>query len=120
MLFMNRTELIEAIAEKTGFARKDVEKTVKVLIGEVIEKVANKEKVQVAGLGTFEARNRAERVGKNPHTGEKLKIAAVTAPAFKAGKAHTGEKLKIAAVTAPAFKAGKAFKKAVAEKNATK
>ena len=48
---MNRTELIEAIAEKTGFARKDVEKTVKVLIGEVIEKVANKEKVQVAGLG---------------------------------------------------------------------
>ena len=81
---MNRTELIEAIAEKTGFARKDVEKTVKVLIGEVIEKVANKEKVQVAGLGTFEARNRAERVGKNPHTGEKLKIAAVTAPAFKA------------------------------------
>ena len=95
---MNRTELIEAIAEKTGFSRKDVEITVKALIGEVIENVANKEKVQVAGLGTFEARNRAERVGKNPHTGEKLKIAAVTAPAFKAGKA---------------------FKKAVAEKNAT-
>lgn len=96
---MNRTGLINAVAEKTGFSKKDVEKTVKALIGEVIEKVANKEKVQVAGLGTFEARNRAARAGKNPHTGEAITIAAVTAPAFKAGKA---------------------FKKAVAEKNAKK
>jgi DNA-binding protein HU-beta len=92
---MNRTELITVVAEKTGFARKDVEKTIKVMIDEVIDTVAKKEKVQLTGFGTFEAREHAARIGKNPHTGEELKIAAVTVPAFKAGKG---------------------FKKAVAEK----
>ena len=92
---MNRAELIAVVAEKTGFTHKDVEKIVKVMLGEVIDTVAKKEKVQLTGFGTFEAREHAARIGKNPHTGEELKIAAVTVPAFKAGKG---------------------FKKAVAEK----
>ncbi len=92
---MNRTELIAAVAEKTGVEKKIVEKTVRALMAEVTERVANKEKVQLAGFGTFEARARAARTGRNPHTGKKITIAAVTVPAFKAGKS---------------------FKKAVAEK----
>ena len=83
---MNRTELIAAVAEKTGVEKKIVEKTVRVFLAEVTERVANKEKIQLAGFGTFEARNRAARTGRNPHTGKEVKIAAVTTPAFKAGK----------------------------------
>ena len=83
---MNKTELIAVVAEKTGVEKKAVEKTVRALLAEVTERVANKEKVQLAGFGTFEARNRAARTGRNPHTGKEIKIAPVTAPAFKAGK----------------------------------
>ena len=82
---MNRTELITAVAEKTGVEKKIVDKTIRALLTEVMERVANKEKVQLAGFGTFEARARAARTGRNPHTGKEVKIAAVTAPAFKAG-----------------------------------
>ena len=87
--------MIAVVAEKTGFTHKDVEKTVKVMLGEVIDTVAKKEKVQLSGFGTFEARERASHRGKNPHTGEEIIIEAVTVPGFKAGKG---------------------FKKAVAEK----
>jgi Bacterial nucleoid DNA-binding protein len=83
---VNRTELIAAVAEKTGVEKKIVEKTVRAFLVEVTERVANKEKVQLAGFGTFEARNRAARTSRNPHTGKEVKIAAVTAPAFKVGK----------------------------------
>lgn len=84
---MNKTELIAAVAEKAGLTKKDVEKAITATLETIKEKVADGDKVQVIGFGTFEARTRKERVGKNPRTGEEVKIAAATVPAFKAGKA---------------------------------
>ena len=79
---MNKTELIAAVAEKAGLTKKDVEKAVAALL-----EVAKKGKVQLIGFGTFEARTRNARTGKNPRTNEPIKIPAATVPAFKAGKA---------------------------------
>lgn len=84
---MNKTELIAAVAEKAGLTKKDVEKAVSATLETIKEEVANGGKVQVIGFGTFEARTRKERIGKNPRSGEEVKIAAATVPAFKAGKA---------------------------------
>ena len=81
---MNKTELIAAVAEKAGLTKKDVEKTITATLETVKEIVAKGEKVQVVGFGTFEARARKEREGKNPQNGV---IPAATIPAFKAGKA---------------------------------
>ncbi len=84
---MNKTELIAAVAEKTGLTKKDAEKALGALIETVKEAVAKDEKVQLIGFGTFEARKRNARVGKNPQSGEEIEIPAATVPAFKAGKA---------------------------------
>ena len=84
---MNKSELISAVAEKTGLAKKDAEKAIKAVMETVVATVAAGAKVQVVGFGTFEARKRKARTGKNPRTGATLKIAAATVPAFKAGKA---------------------------------
>ena len=79
--------LIAAVAEKAGLTKKDVEKTITATLETVKEVVAKGDKVQVVGFGTFEARARKEREGKNPQNGEKVVIPAATIPAFKAGKA---------------------------------
>ena len=84
---MNKTELIAAVAEKAGLTKKDVEKVITATLETVTEVVAKGDKVQVVGFGTFEARARKEREGKNPATKEKIVIPAATVPAFKAGKA---------------------------------
>lgn len=84
---MNKTELIAAVAEKTGLTKKDAEKALCALIETVKEEVAKNEKVQLIGFGTFEARKRNARTGKNPQSGEAIEIPAATVPAFKAGKA---------------------------------
>lgn len=84
---MNRTELVAAMAEKAGVSKKDADNLLKAFIDTVEEAVKADDKVQLVGFGTFEARKRAERVGKNPRTGEALKIEACKVPAFKAGKA---------------------------------
>lgn len=84
---MNKTELIAAVAEKAGLTKKDVEKTITATLETVKEVVAEGDKVQVVGFGTFEARQRNQREGQNPRTGEKVIIPATTVPAFKAGKA---------------------------------
>jgi len=84
---MNKKELIVAAAAASGLSQKDVEKALKAFTEIVVAEVANKGKVQLVGFGTFEARERAARTGKNPQTGEAVKIAAATVPAFKAGKA---------------------------------
>ena len=99
---MNKKELVVAAAEKSGLTQKDVEKALKGLTDAVIATVAKKEKVQLIGFGTFEARERAARTGKNPQTGKDIKIAAATVPAFKAGKAF-----KEAVNVKPAKKAAK-------------
>ena len=84
---MNKTELIAAMAEKTGVSKKDTEAVLNAFIETVQEAVKADDKVQLVGFGTFEARERAAREGINPLTKEKIQIAASKVPAFKVGKA---------------------------------
>ena len=84
---MNKAELVAAIAEKTELSKKDAEKAL-VAFTEVVEEELKKgEKIQLVGFGTFEVSERAARTGRNPQTGEEMKIAASKAPKFKPGKA---------------------------------
>lgn len=83
---MNKAELITSMAEKSNLTKKDAELALKAFIESVSETLENGDKVQLVGFGTFETRVRAEREGTNPRTGEKIKIPATIAPAFKAGK----------------------------------
>ena len=84
---MNKTELVEEIAKKTGLTKKDSEKAVKAFTDAVAAELKKGGKVQLVGFGTFEVAKRAAREGRNPQTGKTMKIAASKAPKFKAGKA---------------------------------
>ena len=84
---MNKADLISKVAEKTDFTKKDAEKAVSAILASIEEALSNGEKVQLVGFGTFEIRNRAARKGRNPQTGQEIKIAAAKVPVFKAGKA---------------------------------
>jgi DNA-binding protein HU-beta len=84
---MNKTDLVNCVVEQTGLMKKDCEKLVAAFTDSISDTLAKGEKVQIAGFGTFEVRERAEREGRNPLTGETLKIAAGKVPAFRAGKA---------------------------------
>jgi len=84
---MNKGDLIEQVAEKAGLTKKDSEKALSAVLESIEEALAKGESVQLVGFGTFEARERKEREGRNPSTGEKIKIEAMKVPAFKPGKA---------------------------------
>lgn len=84
---MNKTELAAAVAAKTEMTKKDAEKVVNALFETMGEMLANGEKVQVVGFGTFEVKERAARTAKNPRTGETVSVPATRVPAFKAGQA---------------------------------
>jgi len=84
---MNKQELITSIADSTGLSKKDSEKAVAAFVDVVTGALKKKDKVQLVGFGTFETRARAGRIGRNPATGQEIKIPASTVPAFKAGKA---------------------------------
>ena len=84
---MNRTELVAAMAAETQLSKKDAEAALKAFIDVVSAELKKGEKVQLVGFGTFEVAERAAREGRNPQTGETMKIAASKAPKFKAGKA---------------------------------
>ncbi|MGI6030424.1 MAG: HU family DNA-binding protein [Eubacteriales bacterium] len=84
---MNKTELIMAMAEKTGFTKKDAEKALSAFVESVEEALLKGDKVQLIGFGSFEVRERAAKEGINPHTKEKMSIPASKSPVFKAGKA---------------------------------
>ena len=86
---MNKSELIAAIASKTGATKKDAEATLNAFIDVVTETLVKGDKVQLVGFGSFEVRKRAARKGRNPQTKEEIKIPASKAPVFKAGKALT-------------------------------
>lgn len=91
---MNKTELINAVAESTGLSKKDSEKAVKAVFDSIEAAVAKGDKVQIVGFGTFEAHVRAARQGRNPRTKEPIEIPASRLPVFKAGqgfKATVGE-----------------------------
>lgn len=85
---MNKAELISAVAEKSGFTKKDAEVAVNATIKSIEESLVNGDRVQLIGFGTFEVRQRKERTGRNPRKpGETIQIPASKAPVFKAGKA---------------------------------
>lgn len=84
---MNKTELIEAIVKETGLKKKDAEAALGATICTIETALAKGDKVQLVGFGTFETKTRAAREGRNPKTGETIKIAASKYPAFSAGKA---------------------------------
>ncbi len=84
---MNKTELVAAMAEQAGISKKDAEKALKAFTDVVVEELKKDGKVQLVGFGTFEVSARAEREGRNPQSGEPMKIAASKSPKFKAGKA---------------------------------
>ena len=89
---MNKAELVERIAEKTGTSARDARAIVDAIfdpdpaVGLIAAELKAGGKVAISGFGTFEARERKARQGRNPHTGEILDIPAMSAPAFKAGK----------------------------------
>ena len=83
---MNKTELVAKISEKTNMTKKDTAIYVEAMLETISNTLAEGDKVQLVGFGTFEVRDRKERQGRNPQTGEVMTISASKAPAFKAGK----------------------------------
>ena len=84
---MNRSELVDLVAEKAEISKKDSDKALKAVLESITESLAKGDKVQLVGFGTFEVRSRKEREGRNPATGEKITVKAQKAPVFKPGKA---------------------------------
>lgn len=85
--FMNKSELVVALAQKAELSKKDAEKAVNAFVEVVTETLKAGDKVQLVGFGTFESKDRPARTARNPRTGEELKIAASKTAAFKVGKA---------------------------------
>ncbi|HGJ5856275.1 HU family DNA-binding protein [Arsenophonus nasoniae] len=83
---MNKTELINQIADKTSLTKKDSEKALNAFIETVTEELKAGNEVQLVGFGSFQVKQRAAREGRNPQTGEIIQIAAANIPSFKAGK----------------------------------
>ncbi len=84
---MNKTELVDAIVKKSGLTKKDATAALDAFTETVAKALKKGDKIQLVGFGTFEVTKRAAREGKNPQTGEKIKIPACKAPKFKPGKA---------------------------------
>lgn len=83
---MNKQELISAIAENANLTKKDAEAALTAFISAVEDALKKGDKVQLVGFGSFEVRERAARTGRNPQSGEEMKIEAAKVPAFKAGR----------------------------------
>ena len=84
---MNKVELIAAVAAKAELSKKDAAKAIAAVVASIEEALVKGDKVQLIGFGTFEVRERAARVGRNPQTKEEIKIDASKQPVFKAGAA---------------------------------
>lgn len=82
---MNKAELVATLAEKVG-SNKAAEKFINAFVETVTDALLKGDKVQLIGFGTFETRERAAKIGRNPQTGEQIHIDACVVPAFKAGK----------------------------------
>lgn len=122
---MNKAELIDAVAAKLDMSKRDVTAVVDNFIEEAKRSVVRGEKVAISGFGVFEAQARKARLGRNPRTGETVKIKATKLPKFRAGAEFkaivSGEKKMASAGAAPKKAAKKAApKKAAAKKAAPK
>ncbi len=83
---MNKTELVNSVAEKGELTKKDAAKAVEAVFEIITDSLKNGDKVQLIGFGNFEVRDRSARKGRNPQTGEEIEIAASKVPAFAPGK----------------------------------
>lgn len=83
---MNRSELIDSVAQGSGLSKADAQRALDAMLETIQQTVAKGDRVALTGFGTFELRERAARTGRNPQTGETMQVAASKAPAFKAGK----------------------------------
>ncbi len=83
---MTKSELIAALAKETHFTQQDAELAVNTIFDSMAERLAEGGRVEIRGFGSFETRLRAERLGRNPKTGEKVQVEEKRVPAFKAGK----------------------------------
>lgn len=88
---MNKTDLVNVVASETGLTKKDVDAAVSATLNAIAAALKEGDKVQLIGFGTFEVKASAEREGRNPKTGETIKIAASKKPAFSASKALKDE-----------------------------
>lgn len=84
---MNKTDLVNAVVEKSDLSKKDAAEAVDAVFDSVMDSLTKGEKVQLIGFGNFEVRERSARKGRNPQTGEEIEIPASKVPAFKPGKA---------------------------------
>ncbi len=84
---MNKSELVNSVADKTLLSKKDAEKAVTAIFETLTETLAQGDKVSLVGFGTFEVKESAEKTGRNPKTGEAITIPASKKPKFTAGKA---------------------------------
>ena len=87
---MNKSDLVDSLADKTGITKADASRAIDALFstehGIIARALKKNDRVQITGFGTFEARKRKARTGRNPRTGESIKIAASKSPSFRAGK----------------------------------
>jgi DNA-binding protein HU-beta len=83
---MNKTDLVNLVAERADLSKKDAASAVDAVLNGIVEALASGDKVQLIGFGNFEVRERSARKGRNPQTGEEIDIAAAKVPAFKPGK----------------------------------
>jgi DNA-binding protein HU-beta len=109
-LVVNKSELVKALAEKAEVTQKDAAKALDALVETIQQALANGDKVQIIGFGSFEVRDRKERKVISPATGEEIKVPATKVPAFKPGKS-----LKEAVAVKPA-KGGKKGSKKTSKK----
>ena len=88
---MNKSDLVLALSARSGLSRTDATKAIDTLFdaenGLIVGAMKSGEKVQITGFGTFEAKKRSARTGRNPRTGEEIRIASTVSPVFRAGKA---------------------------------
>ncbi len=83
---MNKGDLVDSISEKASVTKKDAETVLNAVLETIVEQVSAGDKISLVGFGSFEKRHRQAREGRNPQTGEAIKIPAVDVPAFTAGK----------------------------------
>lgn len=83
---MNKAELVASVAEKADITKVNAANAIYAILESIVEALSEKDKVQIIGFGTFEVKERQARTGRNPQTGEEIKIPASLNPVFKAGK----------------------------------
>ncbi len=117
---MNKADLIDSVADRLGHSKKDVTDIVDAFIHETKKAVAKGEKVAISGFGVFEAAARKARLGRNPRTGETVKIKATKLPKFRAGAEFKGVVAGSKKISEPSKPAKKTVKKAAPKKAAPK